>query len=57
MGGHMRVGFEDNIRLPDGSLAKGSFEQVLWAVKIASSLGREPASPEEARQIMGIVQK
>ena len=57
MGGHMRVGLEDNIRLPDGSLAKGSFEQVLWAVKIASALGREPASPEEARQIMGVRQK
>jgi 3-keto-5-aminohexanoate cleavage enzyme len=57
MGGHMRVGLEDNIRLPDGRLAKGSYEQVLWAVKIASALGREPANPDEARQIMGIRQK
>lgn len=57
MGGHMRVGLEDNIRLPNGDLAKGSWEQVLWAVKISSALGREPAGPEEARRILGIRQK
>lgn len=57
MGGHMRVGLEDNIRMPGGDLAKGSYEQVLQAVKIAASLGREPASPDEARRIMGIRQK
>ena len=57
MGGHMRVGLEDNIRLPNGDLAKGSWEQVLWAVKIAAVLGREPASPDEARKILGIRQK
>lgn len=57
MGGHMRVGLEDNIRVPGGELAKGSWEQVLWAVKIASCLGREPAGPDEARRILGIRQK
>jgi 3-keto-5-aminohexanoate cleavage enzyme len=57
MGGHMRVGLEDNIRLPDGSLARGSYDQVEWAVKIAAALGRTPATPHEARQIMGIRQK
>lgn len=57
MGGHMRVGLEDNIRLPNGDLAKGSWEQVLWSAKIASALGREPASPDEARKILGIRQK
>jgi len=54
MGGHMRVGLEDNIRIPNGELAKGSWEQVEWAVKIASCLGREPATPDEARAILGI---
>lgn len=54
MGGHMRVGLEDNIRAPDGELAKGSWELVEWAVKIAQCLGREPATPDEAREIMGI---
>ena len=57
MGGHMRVGLEDNIRMPTGELARGSYEQVLQAVRIASSLSREPASPEEARKMMGIKQK
>jgi len=57
MGGHMRVGLEDNIRVPNGELAKGSYEQVEWAVKIASSFNREPATPDEAREMMGIKQK
>jgi len=54
MGGHMRVGLEDNTRMPNGDLAKGSYEQVEVAVKIATCLGREPATPDEARAIMGI---
>lgn len=56
MGGHMRVGLEDNIRMPNGELARGSWEQVEWAVKMASALGREPATPDEAREIMGLRQ-
>lgn len=54
MGGHMRVGLEDNIRMPDGSLAKGNWEQVEWAVQMAAGMGRKPASPDEARKIMGL---
>jgi 3-keto-5-aminohexanoate cleavage enzyme len=54
LGGHMRVGLEDNIRLPNGELAKGSYEQVEVAVKIAECLGRTPATPDEARAILGI---
>lgn len=54
MGGHMRVGLEDNIRIPNGDFAKGSWEQVEWAVKLASCLGREPATPDEARKILGL---
>jgi 3-keto-5-aminohexanoate cleavage enzyme len=54
MGGHMRVGLEDNVRTPTGELAKGSWEQVEWAAKIASCLGREPATPDEARKILGL---
>ena len=33
VGGHMRVGLEDNIRIPNGEMAKGSWEQVEWAVR------------------------
>jgi 3-keto-5-aminohexanoate cleavage enzyme len=54
LGGHMRVGLEDNIRIPNGELARGSWEQVEWAVKIAQCLGREPATSDEAREIMGL---
>ena len=54
MGGHMRVGLEDNTRMPNGDLAKGSWEQVEVAVKIAEAVGRTPASPAETRKILGI---
>jgi 3-keto-5-aminohexanoate cleavage enzyme len=50
-GGHIRVGLEDNIRMPNGEMAKGSFEQVQWAVEVARLAGREVASPDETREI------
>ncbi|TFG28351.1 MAG: 3-keto-5-aminohexanoate cleavage protein [Promethearchaeota archaeon] len=52
LGGHIRVGLEDNIRNIKGELAKGSWEQVEWAVKVAELAGREPATPEETRKIL-----
>jgi 3-keto-5-aminohexanoate cleavage enzyme len=57
MGGHMRVGLEDNVKTPTGELAKGSYELVEWAVRIAEITGREVATPDEAREIMGIAKK
>jgi 3-keto-5-aminohexanoate cleavage enzyme len=54
MGGHMRVGLEDNVRMPNGDLARGNYELVEVAVKIAEAMGREPATPDEARRIMGL---
>ena len=36
-----------------GELATGSYELVEWAAKVAEILGREPATPDEAREIMG----
>lgn len=57
LGGHMRVGLEDNIRLPNGELAKGSYEQVEVAVTMAECIGRTPAKPDEARAILGIKKK
>lgn len=56
LGGHMRVGLEDNVRMPNGEAAKGNYELVAVAVKVAQLLGREVASPDEARKIMGIRQ-
>lgn len=53
-GGHIRVGLEDNITVSKGVLAKGSYEQVEKAVKIAQLADREPATPDETRQILGL---
>jgi 3-keto-5-aminohexanoate cleavage enzyme len=50
-GGHIRVGLEDNVRVPSGELAKGSYEQVEWAAKVAKIAGREVATPTETRKI------
>jgi 3-keto-5-aminohexanoate cleavage enzyme len=52
MGGHVRVGLEDNLYLEKGVLAKGSHELVEKAVELARRHGREPASPAEARKIL-----
>ncbi len=54
VGGHMRVGLEDNVRVPNGDLAKGSYELVEWAVRVAEVMNRQPATPAEAREIMGL---
>lgn len=51
-GGHMRVGLEDNLYLEKGRLAKSSAEQIEKAIRIARELGLEPASPDEAREIL-----
>ncbi len=53
-GGHLRVGLEDNVRMPNKELAKGSYEQVEWAVRVAELCGREVATPKEARQIFNL---
>lgn len=54
MGGHVRVGFEDNVYLSKGVLAKSNGEMVEKVVRLAKELGREIATPAEARQILGI---
>jgi uncharacterized protein (DUF849 family) len=54
MGGNTRVGLEDNLYLEKGRMAKSSGEQVEKIVRIAREHGLEPASPREARQILGL---
>jgi 3-keto-5-aminohexanoate cleavage enzyme len=54
MGGHVRVGFEDNLYLEKGVLAKNNGELVEKAAKLAGLLNRELASPAEARRILGL---
>jgi uncharacterized protein (DUF849 family) len=54
MGGHARVGFEDNIFIEKGVLAKSNAKLVEKVVRIARELGREIATPDEARKILGL---
>lgn len=53
-GGHVRVGFEDNIAISKGVLAKSNGELVEKVVRIAKEFGREIATPDEAREILGL---
>jgi 3-keto-5-aminohexanoate cleavage enzyme len=52
LGGHVRVGFEDNVYYSKGVLAKSNGQLVERIVRIAEELGREIASPDEAREIL-----
>ncbi|MFH1480401.1 MAG: 3-keto-5-aminohexanoate cleavage protein [Pseudomonadota bacterium] len=52
LGGNARVGLEDNLYLEKGVHAKSNAEQVAKIVRIAREFGIEPASPDEAREIL-----
>jgi len=54
LGGNARVGFEDNIYYAEGELAKSNAQFVARTARIARELGLEIASPDEARDILGI---
>lgn len=54
IGGNCRVGLEDNLYLEKGKIAKSNAEQVEKIGRIARELGIEPATPDEARQILGL---
>lgn len=53
MGGHVRVGLEDNLYLKKGVLARNE-ELVARARHLADDLQREVATPDEAREMMGL---
>jgi 3-keto-5-aminohexanoate cleavage enzyme len=53
MGGHVRVGLEDNIYYSKGRLATNA-ELVARVVRLANELGRPVATPDEARAILGL---
>ncbi|MBO7278889.1 MAG: 3-keto-5-aminohexanoate cleavage protein [Bacteroidales bacterium] len=57
MGGHVRVGFEDNLNLERGVPAKSNGELVAKVVRLAKELGREVATSAEAREILGLKQR
>jgi uncharacterized protein (DUF849 family) len=52
MGGHVRVGLEDNLWLDKGVLAPSNAAQVLRVRQILEGLGLEVATPDEAREIL-----
>ncbi|MCJ2013206.1 3-keto-5-aminohexanoate cleavage protein [Methylobacterium sp. J-076] len=54
MGGHVRVGLEDNLYLSRGQLAPGNAALVEKAVSLLAHLDRTPATPAEARGILGL---
>ncbi len=56
LGGHARVGLEDNIFLSKGVLAEGSAPLVTQAAAFARSIGRSPALPVRARAMLGLSQ-
>jgi uncharacterized protein (DUF849 family) len=54
MGGHVRVGLEDNIFVKKGKLAKSNAELVEKVVRIAAEFERDIATPDEARKILNL---
>jgi 3-keto-5-aminohexanoate cleavage enzyme len=52
LGGNIRVGFEDNFYLPEGTMAKSNGELVERAARLARDTGREVASIDEARGLL-----
>ncbi|MVO18633.1 3-keto-5-aminohexanoate cleavage protein [Parasedimentitalea huanghaiensis] len=54
MGGHVRVGLEDSLMISRGILAKTNAEQVFKIRRIVEELGREVATPNQAREMLGL---
>jgi len=54
MGGHVRVGFEDNLFYRKGELVKSNAQLVERVVRIATELERKIATPAQAREMLGI---
>ncbi len=54
LGGHVRVGLEDAVFIEKGALARDNAHLVEKAVRMLADLGGEPASPAEARALLGL---
>jgi uncharacterized protein (DUF849 family) len=54
IGGNVRVGLEDSLYIGPGKLAKSNAEQVAKISRIVVDLGYEIATPNEARQLLGL---
>ena len=57
MGGHLRVGLEDNVFYSKGVPAKGNVQLVSRAKRLLEEAGYEAATSDEAREILGLVRK
>ena len=54
LGGHVRTGLEDNIYYSRGVLAESNAQLVARVVRIANEVGRPIATPDQAREILGL---
>ena len=54
LGGHLRTGVEDTFYLPDGGRCRGNGDLIEHIVQVAREAGRSVASPDEARQLLGL---
>ncbi|MDH4119312.1 MAG: 3-keto-5-aminohexanoate cleavage protein, partial [Acidimicrobiia bacterium] len=54
LGGNVRVGLEDSVYLRKGKLAESNAEQVEKIVRILTELSREPMTPDETRDVLGL---
>ena len=54
LGGNIRVGMEDNVMYAKGQLADSNKQFIERAVRVIREFGCEPATPDEARQILGL---
>ena len=54
LGGNVRVGLEDSIYLRKGKLAESNADQVDKIVRILDELSREPMTPDETREVLGL---
>jgi 3-keto-5-aminohexanoate cleavage enzyme len=56
LGGSVRAGVEDNLYLPDGTMARSNGDLIAKARQMAEDVGRRPATIEEARGLLGVTQ-
>jgi 3-keto-5-aminohexanoate cleavage enzyme len=54
LGGSVRVGLEDNLYLPDGTMARSNGELIAKARQMTLDAGRRPATVQEARALLGV---
>ena len=54
LGGSIRVGLEDNLYLPDGTMARSNGDLIAKARQLCEDVGRRPATVAEARALIGV---